>query len=263
MSDTPTPTDPPGSHEPDATEPGPPAPSTTAERQPMTVRGVLGQALSLYSRFFVRFFTLALAVFLVLNLITALAAALLFDGSSGAALVGAISIAVVIVGTFWLQGALVFAVQDIRDGSADESIGDLLRKATPYLGALVGAGILAGLGIAVGLLLLVIPGVYLLTIWAVIAPSIVLEGAGVMESFGRSRSLVSGRFWPVLGVVVVAAILAGIAQNVVSLILSFLPTFLQYWLGGAVASAVAAPFMALAITLTYFALRDEKEAQAA
>ena len=263
MSDTPTSADEPEAARPSSSEPAPATPTPEPVQPQMTVGGVLGEAFSLYGRFFTRFFTLALVVFLVLNLITALAAAALLGGGSGAALFGAISIAVALVGTFWLQGALVFAVQDVRDGSADESLGDLLRKVTPYLGTLVGAGVLAGLGIAVGLVLFVIPGIYLLTIWAVLAPAIVLEGAGVMESFGRSRALVSGRFWPVLGVVVVAVIISGVAQNLIGLILSFLPVFLRYWLGGAVASAVAVPFMALAITLTYFALSDEKAEQGA
>ena len=37
-------------------------------------------------------------------------------------------------------------------------------------------------------------------------------------------------------------------------------TLLRYWLGGAIASAVAIPFLVLAVTLMYFALRDEKAA---
>jgi hypothetical protein len=111
MSDTPTPVDEPEAAGPSSPEPPPAAPPSAAPAQPssMTVGGVLGEAFSLYTRFFTRFFTLALAVFLVLNLVTALAAAALLEGSGGAALFGAISIAVAIVGTFWLQGALVFA----------------------------------------------------------------------------------------------------------------------------------------------------------
>lgn len=248
----------------DATTPGDtptpsPGGSGPAEASGMSVGGVLSEAFSLYTRFFARFFALALVVFLALNLVSALAALGLREGS-GSLLAVVVALAVTLVGTYWLQGALVFAVQDVRDGRADSSIGELLRRAAPFLGTLVAAGILAGLGVAVGLLLLVVPGIYLLTIWALIAPTIVLERAGVLDSFGRSRALVSGRFWPVLGVVVVAVVLSAIAQAVIGAVLSFLPLFLQSWLGGAIAAAVAVPFMALAITLTYFRLSEEKQA---
>ena len=238
----------------------PGTPSAMHSAPEMTMGAVLGEAFSLYKRFFGRFFVLALVVFLVLNLATAIAAVALRGSTTGDLLVGAISLAVAIVGEVWLLGALVFAVQDVLDGRADASIGDLLRQARPYIGRLLGVGILAGLGIAVGLVLFILPGLYLLTIWAVIAPVIVLEGSGAMDSFGRSRALVSGRFWPVFGVVIVASVISGVAQNLVAAVLSFLPTFLRYWLGGAVAAAVAVPFLALAVTLTYFALRDEKAA---
>ena len=55
----------------------------------------------------------------------------------------------------------------------------------------------------IGLVLLVVPGLFLITIWAVIAPVIVLERAGVFESFGRSRHLVKGNGWQVFGVLVI------------------------------------------------------------
>ena len=223
---------------------------------------VLNEAFSLYKRFFTRFFVLALVVFLVLNLATAIAAVVLRDSSGGGGFLSLVAIIVTIVGESLLLGALVFAVQDVLDGRADDSISGLLTKARPYIGRLIGAGILFGLGVAIGLILLVVPGLYLFTIWAVFAPVIVLEGMGITDSFGRSRALVAGRFWPVFGVVIVASVLSAVAQSVVSLVLSFLPTFLRYWLGGAVASAVAVPFLVLAVTLTYFALRDEKVASA-
>ena len=58
------------------------------------------------------------------------------------------------------------------------------------------AGILAGIAIGIGLLfLLFAPGLFLLTIWAVLAPVIVIERVGAIESFGRSRGLVRGERW--------------------------------------------------------------------
>jgi hypothetical protein len=236
------------------------SPSAVDSPPEMTMGAVLNRAFALYKQFFGRFFLLALVVFLVLNLATALAAVTLRNNSGGGAFLSLVAIIVTIIGESLLLGALVFAVQDVLDGRADDSISGLLEKARPYIGRLIGAGILFGLGVAIGLILLVVPGLYLLTIWAVFAPVIVLEGTGITDSFGRSRALVSGRFWPVFGVVIVASVLSAVAQSFVSLVLSFLPTFLRYWLGGAIASAVAVPFLVLAVTLTYFALRDEKAA---
>ena len=61
----------------------------------------------------------ALIVYIVLGLITLVFALLL--GWLGA-IIGALAS---IVGTFWLQGALVEAVQDVRDGKQDLSIGEM------------------------------------------------------------------------------------------------------------------------------------------
>ena len=73
---------------------------------------------------------------------------------------------------------VVEAAQDILDGRRDHTVGSLLRSVTPVIGALIVAGILAGIAIGIGLLLLIVPGLFLLTIWAVIAPVIVIERSG-------------------------------------------------------------------------------------
>lgn len=81
---------------------------------------------------------------------------------------------------------MVELVRDVQDGRLDASVGDLMRSVLPVLGPLIAAGILAGIGIAVGFVLLIVPGLFLLTIWAVI----VIERRGISDAFGRSRQLV-------------------------------------------------------------------------
>lgn len=228
----------------------------------MSVGSVLGEAWSLYTKFFVRFFVLSAIVFLITNLASAVLVEVVGTESTGAALlVSIVAAAVIVVGTYWLQGALVFAVQDVRDGRFDASNDEILSKVKPFLGTLVVAGLLGGLGIAVGLVLLVVPGLILLTWWALISPVIVLERAGVGEAFGRSRALVRGHAWTVFGVMVITTLLSGIGAGVLSAVLSFLPAFLERWLGGAITGAVIAPWTAIAVTLMYFQLTatDEPE----
>jgi hypothetical protein len=221
----------------------------------VTVGGVLGEAWRLYTRFFTRFFVIAVIVYLIVNLVNA-AVSTLFGGGVGASLLLALITTVVsLVGTFWLQGALVFAVDDVRDGRIDSSIGEVFERVRPRLGTLILAGILAALGIAFGLVLLIVPGLIFLTWWCLIVPVIVLEGKAVGESFSRSRELVRGHGWTVFGVVLITAILTVIASGVIQGIFSFLGSFLRYWIGGAIASAVVGPFIAVALTLMYFKLR--------
>jgi hypothetical protein len=222
----------------------------------VTVGGVLGEAWRLYTKFFTRFFVVALIVFLIVNLVNALLGSVIGTSAGIVALVALITTVVSLVGTFWMQGALVYAVDDVRDGRIDSSIGDLFERVRPYLGTLIGAGILAGLGIAIGLVLLIVPGLILLTWWCLIVPVIVFERKRVGESFSRSRELVRGHGWTVFGVVIISVLATAIASAGIQSIFSFLGPFLRYWIGGAIASAIVDPFLAVALTLMYFHLRE-------
>lgn len=224
----------------------------------MTVGGILGEAWGLYTKFFTRFFVIAVIVFAIVNLLNALVATLFGHSTGITVLLALITDVVALVGVFWLQGALVYAVDDVRDGKVDTTVGQIFERVRPYLWTLILAGVLAGIGITIGLILLVVPGLILLTWWCLIVPVIVLEEKHVGEAFSRSRELVRGSGWTVFGVVIIAGILSGIAAGIIQAIFSFFGPFLRIWIGGTISSAIVGPFVAIALTLMYFTLRDLK-----
>jgi hypothetical protein len=167
---------------------------------------------------------------------------------------------VAVAGVFWIQGALVIAVDDVRDGRADLSVRETLDRVRPRLNTLTLAGLLAALGITAGFLLLIVPGLVLLTIWLLIVPAIMLEGRGVLASFGRSRELVSGHGWNVFGVIVVTIAIL-IAVNIgVSIVEGVVESGWLSLLLDIASQTATAPFLALAWTITYYELRGLKEA---
>ena len=220
----------------------------------MAIGDVLREAWELYKRHLWQFFLTAFVVFLVLDLVSALAAAAAGDSAGAAFLWGLVSLVVGIVGYFWVQGALVELVRDVRDGRADRPIGETYRAVQPRLPALISAGLLAGLGILVGLVLLVVPGLFLLTIWSMIVPAIVIEGRSAGESFSRSREIVRGNGWSVFGLIVVTFLLVAIASAVIRLLFAPLPDFLDTWLGSLIAHSLTVPFAAAALATAYFRL---------
>ena len=130
----------------------------------MDIGAVLGEAWQLYKRFFGRLVLTAVVVFAVLDLVSALAAAATGDSILAGVFWAIVSIVITVVGYFWVQGALVKVVDDVRDGRADLSVAETFAAVQPRLPALISAGILAALGIGFGFLLLIVPGLYLLTI---------------------------------------------------------------------------------------------------
>jgi hypothetical protein len=216
--------------------------------------GVIGDSWELYKRHWRHLAPIALIVYIVLGVVAALLAAV-FDNW----LAGLLSAMIGIIGAFWLQGALVKAVADVRDGRADMSIRDTFASAWPHVPAVAIAGILAGLGIALGLLLLIVPGLVLMTWWVVIIPAIVLEDKSAAESFSRSRELVRGYGWNVFGVIVLTILLLIVASIVIALILSPLDDWLQELLSDVISGTLIAPFIAVTWTLLYFRLRNAKE----
>jgi hypothetical protein len=219
--------------------------------------GVLGEAWDFYKRHWRHLLPIAFVVYLAVALVSLLLVAVL-------TWLGAI-IAVVIslVATFWVQGALVKAVDDVRDGRADMTLGETFQAVRPQLSAIVVAGILAGLAIAIGLVLLIVPGLVLLTWWILIIPVIVLERSRAGEAFTRSRELVRGHGWSVFGVIVLTILLFIAFRIVLGLVLIPFADWLQSFLTEIVTGTLATPFVAVAWTLLYYRLRGVKEQAAA
>lgn len=164
-------------------------------------------------------------------------------------------IVVTIVAATLYQGMVVGLVRDLEESRRDPSFSDLLGYAAPVLAPLIGAGILSGIGIGIGFALLIAPGLFLLTIWAVIAPVIVIERSGVMDSFGRSRELVRGNGWPVFWVIVVAFLISFVGGQIFGAIAySVADGPLVRIVFSALASTITAPITALAAGVLYYRL---------
>jgi hypothetical protein len=159
-----------------------------------------------------------------------------------------------LLAAYLVQAALVKAVQDIRDGRADLSLSETLSAGLPAVLPVAAASILAAIAITIGLILIIVPGLYLITIWAVIVPVIVIERSGALQSFGRSQSLVKGRGWNVFGTLVLVFIILIVLEIVLGAVFAFAPRALATGLSTVVSGTLVAPFLALVVTLIYYRL---------
>src|SRR5215510_1162366 len=209
--------------------------------------GVLTEAWDLYRRFASHF----LLISFVIYVITAAVVALLSLAGVGGAIVGAImSFAAIYV----VQASLIKAVQDVRDGRVDLDLGQTVQAAGPFILPVIGASILASIGIAIGFFLLIVPGLILLTYWCLIVPLIVIGGAGVFDSFGHSMQTVRGYAWRVFGTYVLVFLILIAFAIVLGFVLILLPLWLRSFVNNLVTGTLIAPFLALVATLIYYRL---------
>jgi len=209
--------------------------------------GVLDEAWRMYKTFAAHLLAIAFVIYVGAAILEGLLA---LAGTVGFWLGFVVSV----VAAFLLQATLVKAVQDVRDGRADMSIKETVSAALPYIGPVAGASILAAIAISIGLLLLIVPGLFLITIWAVIVPVIVIERAGVLASFGRSRELVRGRGWHVFGTLVLVYLIMLVVNIVLGLVFRALPHVLGSGLSAIISGTLISPFLALVVTLVYYRL---------
>lgn len=213
----------------------------------LDVGGTLSQIFSIYGQQAGVLLPLAFGLYLLVAIISGLFAGNFF--------LGLVAFGVGVIAATLYQGMVVSLVRDVQDGRRDSSVGQLVEETWPVVLPLIGAGILAGIGIAVGLVLIVIPGLILLTIWSVIAPVIVVERSGAIDAFGRSRAVVKGNGWQVFGVILVVFLITTIVSIVLGLIgASISDTFAMRALFSLIASTLTAPIAALAASVIYFNL---------
>jgi Membrane domain of glycerophosphoryl diester phosphodiesterase len=130
----------------------------------------------------------------------------------------------------------------------------------------VGAG---GLGVLLAVLALIalIPALIMVYVRTVVAvPAIVLEHVSGWHGLQRSWQLISGRFWPTFGRMLLLALIAGIMSSVIGAIVE-VPgaaldpgnSFVFSQLGGAIAAVFVGPITYIGVTLLYYDIRIRKE----
>jgi hypothetical protein len=212
---------------------------------------VLRQAWALYRRLFVRSMLMGGVVFGSVRLLEALA------GRSGAVrLTGLLALVLAVFGTALVQGGLVEIVRGLHhDGDDDASVVDVLGRAGGRTPTLVGVSLLMGLGIGVGLVLLVVPGLVLATRWAIAVPVAMLEQTTARGALRRSREIVRGNGWNVFKVLFAVGVLTALAAVPLDLA-SVDAGPLGWWVATTIASMLTAPYAAHALTVVYYALRE-------
>ncbi|HEY3813237.1 MAG TPA: hypothetical protein VGL66_08410 [Caulobacteraceae bacterium] len=121
-------------------------------------------------------------------------------------LIGLVSTIVSIISVFVLQAALLRGtIADLNGKRA--SLGDMLSTGLRFFFPLLGLGLVMGVALAVGFLLLIVPGIMMAVAWCAAAPAVVAEKTGVFDSFTRSANLTRGHRWAIFGLFVIYAVI--------------------------------------------------------
>jgi len=157
-----------------------------------------------------------------------------------------------------LTGAITRAIAAEVAGE-DLDVEQSYRFGFARLGPVLVVSILVGLATLAGLIVLIIPGIYIGVRLAMSIQALVVEGRRGTEAMRRSWALVGGHWWHAFFTLVVAALITGVVNAVITA-----PFGAGAWLIQGVAAAVATvitlPYSALVGVLLYLDLRARKEA---
>jgi hypothetical protein len=141
------------------------------------------------------------------------------------------------------------------------TVGECLSQGMKRLGAALGVAILSGIGIALGMCLLLVPGLILAAMWAVAIPVAVIEERGVTASLSRSQELTRERRWRVFGAYLVAGLITVLGGAIVGGVAGVLAGVQSTLFLAAVWAFVALSqaFTACVVATLYYYLRRDKE----
>lgn len=209
----------------------------------------MADARTLYRLLWLRGMAVSLPVSIVVGIGSALAA----DSEGQGAVIAAQMLGM--VGAVFVQGFLVEAVRNAHEGKPQESVGTLYERAGTLFLPLLMSALVYAMGGAIGLLLFIIPGLFLLARWALFVPLMVIDGLNGTQARSRSNQLVKGSTLTVILSILLVVLLAlpglivqeiaGNASLVAGVVLGIL------W------AALLAPFQAHVLTSIYYRLTDE------
>lgn len=221
----------------------------------------IGSAIEAAASVLMRHFVPFVATALIAALPNVLYGLLISVGSRGLLTVARIASIVINL------AVLVLVIQTLTYGTVQAlrgsrvSIVDCLVQGLRSLPVGMGIGLLAYIGIVLGVILLIVPGFILFTMWSVALPTAIVERTGVVGSLGRSRQLTSGRRWRVFG--------AALVPILISIVTSWILIGVVFGLRGVssstfqivswLISSVEQAFTVCVFATLYYYLRREKE----
>jgi hypothetical protein len=156
----------------------------------------------------------------------------------------------------------VTAVLDLARGK-EPSVRHCTRVALDAFAYVLGAMLIYVAGVALGLTLLIVPGLYLAVRWYFVTQAVVMDARRGLAALERSGELVRGSWWRVVGIgvafnllVLPAVVLAGSGIHAAA---KATDSGAVYLVAEIVAQTVILSFMALATTLVYFDLRLRRD----
>jgi len=253
------------------------ASTATPELRPLSLGEILDAAFKIYKNHFKTLLLCVLPIVIPLAILSTLVTASLnseaFDPSPEAANLGGAAIAGSLLGFVLLivlstlaTAACTRAVASAYLGRAAgwrESLGFGLRKVLP----LIAVAILTGLAVMVGLLALILPGLYVGVRLYLASPALVVEDESATGALGRSWKLVKDRWWSTFGTILVSGLIIFVLGLLVGGLLTIPAQLGDSSLVGAIlntvgqilSNAVTIPLQAAVLTILYFDLRVRKE----
>lgn len=246
-----------------------------AGKAPLGIGDILSSTFSLYFSRFPYFFGTYFIPYLSVQLV-----AIAFGYTGGTINEGAeLGVAIVIgilsfIVFFGIQAVQVRSAITLKLGQGVQ-FGPAVQAALAGLIPIILLGILAGIAMGVGFIFLVVPGLYLAAMFYVYTPAIVFERKG-FGALGRSIDLTNEYRWPIVGVIVIFAVLfigAGLVIGAASLGLLAatggfealasgdmgIAAIAGYTLLDAVANSIATPIGMIAAGLVFARLKEIKE----
>jgi hypothetical protein len=188
--------------------------------------GVIQSSLEVFSNNFKAIIILVLTINLPMNLVVELFPYNIEEGISGVSQYYRVQSALQ-----FFFGTIVYLciIHVSRGAHLGETIsaGEAFRLSARNYGSALWAQVLAGLGILIGTVLLIVPGIILIILWVFVLPYIVVGNVSGFGSLGASFRFVRGRWWKFAGRLIAFAGIYLVAVFVLALPSFFLPE--SYW----------------------------------
>jgi hypothetical protein len=198
-----------------------------APQAPLTIGQVLDQGFKLFKESFAGVWLFALIVGVISIPFNSISSSLSPDAvqtgafGAGFAVFMVVAFLVYVIGTIVLYGAITSRIGAIANGSpitAGEALNIGFRRGPAYFGT----SVLLGLIVFVGLLLLIIPGIWLGVALFLGTIAVIIDRKGPVESLQYSWEIVKGNWWRTAITMTIIGLIVGVVYVLIGTVVGLL-----------------------------------------